>query len=111
MPDKFNPLIIFITAFLISAMAGLAALLRSQQELTCRTILAVVLNTGILGLGMALVLFTFFKDNAYVLIGLCLFAGLGGLTLVGFILQVIKQGGINITIRPTPNQDEGDSDG
>lgn len=100
MQNKLDPLTLFVLSFLISSLAGVAALLRSSQELTVRTILSVILNTGILGLGISLLLFTYFKDNAYFLIGLSVFAGLGGLTFVGFILQVFKQGGVDITVAP-----------
>ena len=108
MQSKFDPLMIFSIAFVISALAGVAALLRSSQELTVRTVLSVILNTGIVGLGISLLLFTYFKDNAYFLIGLCVFAGLGGLTFVGFILQVFKQGGINITVSPKGESEDED---
>lgn len=110
MPEKLDPLIVFLMSFVISALAGVAALLRSSQELTVRTVLSVILNTGILGLGISLLLFTYFKDNAYFLVGLCVFAGLGGLTFVGFILQVVKQGGVNITVSPTAGKDDKDVD-
>jgi hypothetical protein len=109
MQEKLDPLTLFIVSVLVSSLAGMAALLRSSQELTIRTVFSVLLNTGILGLGISLLLFTYFRDNAYFLIGLCALAGLGGLTFVGFILQVIKQGGINITLSP-PDVKEEDCD-
>jgi hypothetical protein len=110
MQNKLDPLWIFLISFVISALAGVAALLRSSQEITARTVMSVILNTGILGLGISMLLFTYFKDNAYFLIGLCVFAGLGGLTFVGFILQVVKQGGIDITVSPK-GQTKGAKDG
>lgn len=100
MSSKFDPLLIFFSAFTLSALAGVAALLRSRQELTVRTVFSVILNTGVLGLAICLLLFTYYKDNACFLVGLCGFAGLGGLTFMGFILQVLKQGGVSIQVTP-----------
>ncbi len=95
-----DPLTLFLAAFFISAMAGVAALLRSSKELTWRAICSAALNSGALGTAMALVLFAWFKDNTWFLLGLCMLAGLGGMTLVGFILKVLEQGGINVVIKP-----------
>jgi hypothetical protein len=98
--SKFDPLTVFATAFVISSLAGMAALLRSTQELSVRTVLSVILNTGAMGLAISLVLFNYFEDNAYFLFGLCLLAGLGGLTAVGFLIQIFKQGGVEIIFKP-----------
>jgi len=99
LPDsKLDPLTLAITAAVVGALAGVAAVLRTSQALTWRILISAGLNSGALGAGMAMLLFTYFKDNTWFLLGLCLLAGLGGMTLGGFILQIIKKGGIYVDV-------------
>lgn len=96
--NQLDPLWLFILAFSVAAMAGVARLLRTSQLITFRLFLSAILNSGALGLCMALLLFTWFKDNTWFLLGLCLLAGLGGMTALGFILSILRQGGITLDI-------------
>jgi len=106
--NQLDPLYLFIIAFFISAMAGVAALLQTSKAITARLLIGALLNSGALGLGIALVLFTWCKDNTWFLLGLCLFAGLGGMTAFGFVIALIRQGGVTLNIRV---KDEGNKDG
>lgn len=108
MQQKLEPLTFFLICFAITAMAGVAAFLRSGKEVTVRGVISVILNTGIMGLGIALLLFNYFQDNAYFLVGLCILAGLGGMTLVGFFLAIFKQGGLQITLKPGSEEEQDD---
>ncbi len=73
-----------------------------------------LLNSGMLGLGIGLLWYTKFSDNLYFLVGICLMAGLGGMTTVEFFLAFIRKGGFNITIGdnsfkvPEPGEDKKD---
>jgi hypothetical protein len=96
--DKLDPLTLAITAAVIGALAGVAALLRSTSILTWRMVLSAGLNSAALGAGMAMLLFTYFKDNTWFLLGLCLLSGLGGMTLLGFVLHLLKKGGVYVDI-------------
>lgn len=117
MDDKLSPITLFTTAFVISALAGVAALLRSTKELTVRMVVSAILNSGALGLGLALLLFTYFKENTWFLLGLCILAGLGGMTVLGFVLWLFKQGGADVHISftkkkkdPEPEPEEHEAD-
>jgi hypothetical protein len=96
MNDKINPLYVFISAFGVSSFAGLAALLRAGKQVNTVAILSAVLNSGMLGLAIALVWYKKFQDNIYFLIGVCVLAGLGGATLVDFMVAAFKSGGVSI---------------
>lgn len=78
---------VFASAFAVSALAGLAALLRSDKELSRKNVAAHVLNSGIMGLGLSLLWYVKFQENLYFLIGLCVVAGLGGMTTVDLVVE------------------------
>ncbi len=94
--DRLNPIYVFLSAFGVSSFAGLAALLRAGKQVSLLSIFSAVLNSGMLGLAIALVWYTKFQDNIYFLIGICVLAGLGGATMVDFIVAAVKSGGVTI---------------
>lgn len=96
MNDKLNPLSVFISAFGVSSFAGLAALLRAGKQVNWVSVASAILNSGLLGLAIALLWYTKFQDNIYFLIGICVLAGLGGATMVDFVIQAVKSGGVSI---------------
>jgi hypothetical protein len=96
MGDKLNPIYVFLSAFGVSSFAGLAALLRAGKQVTGLAVFSAILNSGMLGLAIALVWYTKFQDNIYFLIGICVLAGLGGATMVDFVVAAIKSGGVSI---------------
>ena len=106
---KFDPNHVLAAAFTISSLGGLAALLRSKQKLTWRTVIAAVLWSGISGLLIALAWFNYFNDqgNIYFLLFVSGLAGIGGTTVVDLVIQLFKAGGVNITISPK-HKDDGD---
>lgn len=73
-----NELVVFIAAFSVSALAGLASLLRSSDPITVRKVVSHILNSGSLGLGVALLWYNKYIEDVFFLIGLCIFAGLTG---------------------------------
>lgn len=98
MDDKLNPIHVFISAFGVSSFAGLAALLRAGKPINVVAVFSAILNSGLLGLALALLWYHKFQDNVYFLIGICVLAGLGGATMVDFILQAFKAGGLSISV-------------
>jgi hypothetical protein len=98
MDSQINPIGVFISSFGVAAFAGLAALLRTGTKLSVVTVLSQLLNSGLLGLGISLLWYTKFQDNIYFLVGVCLLAGLGGMTTVEFVLQAIRKGGFSINL-------------
>lgn len=89
---------VFISAFGVASFAGLAALLRSGTALTYINVLSAIMNSGIMGLGIALLWYTKFQDNIYFLIGVCVLAGLGGASMVEFVVAAFKRGGLSVSL-------------
>lgn len=96
--DPLDPLGVFASAFIVSALSGLAALLRSGSELTRKAATSALLNSGLLGLGISLLWYTKFQENVYFLIGVCVLAGLGGMTTIEFVLAAFRKGGFSISM-------------
>ena len=117
MNDKLSAFDVLLSCFSISSLGGLAALLRSGKPLHWRTIISALLYSGVVGLVIGLVWYRYFsgQDNIYFLIGVSGLAGLGGTTLLDFVVQAISRGGINIQISPKrdrsdeslPDEEEG----
>lgn len=107
-PHKIEPLQVFLSAFGLSSFAGLAELLRSGRPVTWRNLLSATTNSGLIGLALGLVWYHYFlgQGNVYFLIGVCILAGLGGATMVDFILTIFKRGGINVNFKPPKEEDE-----
>ena len=102
MPDRIAPLQALVAAFLIAAFGGLAALLRSQHPITLRSALAAILYSGLLGLVIALLWYNYFdgQGNIFFLLGVSGLSGIGGATLADFLVQLLKQGGIQVFVMP-----------
>ncbi len=101
---------VFASAFLVSAFAGLAALLRSGHKLCVVKIVSSLLNSGLLGLGISLLWYTKFQDNLYFLVGMCVLAGLGGMTTVDFVVMLYRKSGLSIKFS-NPRADQGEGNG
>jgi hypothetical protein len=109
--QKLDPLSMFLSAFSISSVGGLAALLRSQRQLTFRAVVSTSLYSGLTGLVIALLSHNYFGvDNPYFLLGVCGLAGIGGTTVIDFVLQTIRNGGVDIRFSPKRDNDGADED-
>lgn len=105
---QLDPLRIFASAFAVSSFAGLAALLRSGKSITCLAVVSAMLNTGMVGLAIALIWYTHFKgseENIYFMIGLCVLSGLGGTTAIDFIVTLCKRNGVTIIVSANHDSD------
>ncbi len=91
MPEALSPIGVFVASFGVSAFAGLAALLRSGVPLNWKVASTSLLNSGCLGLGIALVWYNAYQDNIYFLVGVCLLSGLGGMTTIEFVLDAVRR--------------------
>lgn len=96
--EEINPIGVLLSSFAVSAIAGLAALLRSEEKLTWIKVLSSVLNSGMLGLGISLLWYLKFQTNIYMLIGICVLAGLGGMTTIEFVLAAFRKGGFSVVL-------------
>ena len=94
-----DPWIIGMVAFFGASFAGLATQLRNGKTLTFRSVSAAMMNSGFIGTIIFLIGYQMFSDNLPYLIGMCLLAGIGGATMLDFILTALKKNGIIITIK------------
>lgn len=108
MSDGLAPCILFLLAFAVSALAGLGQVLRGNRPLTPRGVFSAGLNSGALGLVVGMLLYTWFKDNTWFLLGLCLLAGLSGMSILNFIMTVVRRGGVDVEININPRLSEPD---
>jgi hypothetical protein len=82
-PDKINPMTIFATSGVLAAAAGIAELLNSERPFNTRNALGSLLNSGLLGIGVAMGWYHWFlsKGLVFALMATCLFVGFGGLPI------------------------------
>jgi uncharacterized membrane protein len=109
MTPTLDPLVFFALAFGITAMAGLAVLLKSTLVLTCRNIVGCILHTGAMGVGIAMLGYSFWGTWTWYILGLNILVGLGGVSLFKFISAVFAQGGVNIRINLPTDVDKEDA--
>lgn len=105
MQEKYDPFCVLLSAFSVSSLAGLAAILRSGRRLSPRTIVSAVLNSGMLGLAIACTWYHYWPAHLWFILGVSILAGLGGLSLIDFVVQAIRHGGVNIQIRLMPGEE------
>lgn len=82
---------VFALCFFLAGFSGLASLLRSCRDLTTVKILSSFLNSGLLGLGICLLWFMKYREDVYSLVGICVLVGLGGQSMISFVLAVIER--------------------
>jgi hypothetical protein len=95
-PNPVSPLSVFIASFCLSAMAGVASLLRAGKPLTLLSTVSAVLNSGLCGLAISTLWYRKYEDDVYFLIGISILAGLGGTAAVEFVLDTFKTRGITL---------------
>lgn len=106
MQDKVDPLRMLLVAFGLASFGGVAALLRSNQVITLRSFLSACTYSGLAGLVVSLLWFRYFDDegNIYFLLGVAALAGVGGSTVLDFLLQsllrTLRAGGLSVTFGP-----------
>ena len=101
----------FAFIFAGGSLGGLAALLRAGAALTCRTVVGAMLNSGLLALVIAFVLWKKYEGdgNLLFLAGVSIFAGLGGTTSYDFIkVYISKKLNIDITTHDDRMQNRAD---
>ncbi len=99
-PPQLTPFQVLAGCLTVSSLAGLAALLRSKQALTWRNVIATCLYSGMFGLIYGLIWFEWFdgeNQNFFFLIGTSGLVGLGGASLLDFVVDGLLNG-FNITI-------------
>lgn len=94
MMNERDPVTLFSIAFGLSSVAGLASILRNGKQITWRMCVSATLNSGLFGMGVAMLWYHFYGGSAYpwFMLGVSLLAGLGGASLVDFFYQVVQDG-------------------
>lgn len=98
MLGELSPAGVFIASLGASATAGIAAYLRSGKPITKLALVTAGLNSGLLGLAIALLWYKKFQDNIHFLVGICVVTGLTGAAGLDFVLSAIQKGGLSINI-------------
>lgn len=107
--EHANALIVFASAFGVSAFAGLATLLRFASKLTKLTMMSAMANSGFLGLAIALLWYESYckEENVYSLIGFCVLAGMGGSSVTDLVFSLLAGAGVKVIItRDSEDKDE-----
>jgi hypothetical protein len=91
---------IFAASFGCAAFAGLATFLRFTKKITKLRLVSTMLNSGFLGLAIALLWYKNFQEdkNIYSLVGICVLSGMGGSTLTDALISLLGAGGLRINI-------------
>ena len=74
--------------FIISSIAGLAAMMRSERNVTKKLVFVAMLTSGLFGLGICSWIYADLEPMQ--LISVSIFAGLGGMSLLDIAIQKIK---------------------
>ena len=92
MSSAFEPLKILGVTFLLGGLAGLAALLRSPDELTRRAVCSAILNSSLLSMGSAALWWWKSPDSNFILLmAVSILIGLGGNTSVGIVTAMLQK--------------------
>jgi len=99
-----NALSVFLAAFAVSALAGVAALLRTEKPLSVTRVLSAVLNSGMLGLTVALLWYIKFREEVFTLLGCCALAGLGGMSTVELAVKLLSRSTLGLNKEEKPDE-------
>lgn len=89
-PSAVSPWLLFGGVFLVASLGGLAALLRSGQDITRRQVASALLNSGLVGVIIALTLWSRYGANdPFLLFGVSILAGFGGATTIDLLVQYV----------------------
>jgi len=95
----------FVAAFGIAALAGLAALLRSKQEIRWRNFLSAILYSGIVGLIVSMIAHKYFEQNIPLLLAISGLSGIGGATTLDLVRMLLRG---KLDIRVIPRSEDND---
>lgn len=95
----WNSLTVFILAGIVSALSGIAAVLRTEKDFTLFRVIVVTFNATLLGLGLSMIWYTYFEKSPNILVGLCILIGLGGTSIMDVIINAFKNGGLSISFK------------
>lgn len=109
-----SPFVIFGGIWVLASLGGLAELLRSKKTISPRIFFSALINSGLAGLSVGLLLYE--KVELPVLLGVSIISGVGGMTLLDLLVQglklhglklvaIILKGALSLTTDPTKDDD------
>lgn len=109
--EHIHALSVFASAFSVSACAGLATLLRFAKKVSKLSVASAILNSGLLGLAIALIWYQNYREekNVYSLVGFCVLAGMGGSSVTDLIFSVLSGVGVRVLITREETSHEDDA--
>jgi len=107
MAGRYDPVWVATIAFVIAALGGIAACLRTKEQITCKRLVAAFLYSGLIGLCVCFIWYNYFdgQDNIMFLLGLSGIAGICGAGALDLLL-LLWHGKIVINIRTDPGHTE-----
>lgn len=108
-----TPLQVLASSFAISSVGGLAALLRSNQPLTVRAVVACILYCGMLGfiIGALWMKEYGLAGDPYFILAVSGLAGIGGVSVVDLVIIAAKRSGIKLVLSRRKDDEDGEQDG
>lgn len=101
-PTKDPSLWILLSCTTVSAMGGLAAMVKRGKRVSMFVIFSTTFYNAMAGLIIGLLWYNYFlnANNVYFLIGVSGAAGIGGVTILDVFLQMLTGGGLKIVVKP-----------
>jgi hypothetical protein len=109
---SLTPLQVLASSFAISSVGGLAALLRSNQPLTVRAVVACILYCGMLGfiIGALWMKEYGLAGDPYFILAVSGLAGIGGVSVVDLVIIAAKRSGIKLVLSRGKDSKHDDED-
>jgi uncharacterized membrane protein len=90
--DFISPWLFFGGVYLIASIGGIAALLRSKEPLSARYVFSALLNSGIAGLIVGMVMWHVYEGKQpYLIFAISAAAGLGGATTLDVLFHLVMK--------------------
>lgn len=83
-----SPWVLFGGVFLVCSVGGIASLIKGKQKITWRMIFSAALNSGLFGLGIALMIYDRLPMN--LVLGVSVISGIGGASLTDAVFQAVR---------------------
>lgn len=112
MPDRFiraltdpasSPWLHALLIFMTSTFGGLATHLREGGVLTAKRVIGAMLNSGLFGMIVFMVMFKRMQDDYMLLVGISLLSGMGCTSLFAFALELLKRFWVAFITGASPN--------
>ena len=91
-PESIDPLWLLVILGPLGSLAGCAALLRSGNALSKRAFWTAILNSGLMSVGVATLMFKIYgPEEIWLTISISIFSGLGGNAFIDFVLAALMR--------------------